>query len=66
MCACQVENQYRTMSQVMDRSIYACDNRAIQRNCGGSTFAFVYPSDTSHKIHMCQFTFDYPDYAEKV
>ena len=53
----QVTQQYTVMSNVMDNAIYACDNNAIRRNCGGSTFAFVYPSDMSHKIHMCDFTF---------
>ena len=34
--------------------------------CDGRTFAYVYPSDSTQTIYVCEFTFNYPDYAEKV
>ena len=38
----------------------------MRRHCGGSTFAYVYPSDPTQEIYICDFTFNYPDYSEKV
>merc|ERR1712086_270545 len=38
----------------------------MRRVCGGSTFAYVYPTDTQQNVYMCDFTFEYPDYSEKV
>ena len=53
------------MKNKYDNSIYSCpaDNAD---GCDGNTYAYVYPSDTTQKIYICLFTFDHPDYAEKV
>jgi len=61
--------QFNTMARVMDSSGYVCEGGMTARQgnvCGGSTYAFVYPSDTTQKIYICDFTFNYPDYSEKV
>lgn len=62
----KVTEQFTTMQRVMDNTVYACDTSSTRRNCGSSTFAYVYPSDSSQKVYMCPFTFEYPDYGEKV
>jgi len=60
--------QFNTMASVEGSTIYRCEsgNSAMAQVCGGSTFAYVYPTDTSQNIYMCDFTFTYPDYSEKV
>ena len=49
-----------------DSTIYNCKGGMSSRNrqvCGGSTYAFVYPTDRNQNIYICDFTFDYPDYS---
>jgi len=60
--------QFNTMANVEGNTIYRCEsgNSAMSQVCGGSTFAYVYPTDTSQNVYMCDFTFNYPDYSEKV
>jgi peptidyl-Lys metalloendopeptidase len=60
--------QFNTMASVEGNTIYKCEsgNSDMRRVCGGSTFAYVYPTDTQQNIYMCDFTFEYPDYSEKV
>jgi hypothetical protein len=60
--------QFETMARITDSTTYKCEmgNADMRRVCGGSTFAYVYPTDRTQQIYMCDFTFNYPDYSEKV
>jgi len=64
----QVTTQFQTMKNVQANTIYRCEsgNSDMSRVCGGSTFAYVYPTDSAQNVYMCDFTFNYPDYSEKV
>merc|ERR1712086_96683 len=62
----KITAQFKTMKSVMEKTIYACDNAAIRVKCIPNIFAFVRPFDLTQKVHICKFTFDYPDYSEKV
>ena len=43
--------------------IYTVGNKS---NCGPNTYAWVYPSDWTQKVHICEYTFGPVDYSEKV
>jgi len=61
--------QFQTMASVMDSTTFMCQGGtpSMRSTCGGgSTFAYVYPTDRTQQIYICDFTFNYPDYSEKV
>lgn len=60
-----VTDKFDTMSARFHFSVYKCAEDSPS-HCKGDVYAYVYPSDETQTIYMCQFTFDYPDYAEKV
>ena len=49
-----VTTQFQTMKNVEARTIYRCEsgNSDMRRVCGGSTFAYVYPSDSAQNIYV--------------
>ena len=55
----EVTDVFSVMSSVADNTIYNCPADSID-GCNGNTYAYVYPSDATQTIYMCQFTFDYP------
>lgn len=62
-----VTEKFDIMRQKMDNSIYECEaDSSSSPVCNGNVFAYVYPTDSTQRIYMCEFTFNYPDYAEKV
>jgi len=62
-----VTEKFDIMRQKMDNSIYNCEADSDSSPvCNGNVFAYVYPTDSTQRIYMCEFTFNYPDYAEKV
>jgi len=60
-----VTSVYQTMQTKAGDSQYICPVDSTN-GCSGNVFAYVYPSDPTQSIYMCQFVFSYPDYAEKV
>jgi len=62
-----VTEKFDRMRQKMDDSIYNCEaDSSSSPVCNGNVYAYVYPTDSSQRIYMCEFTFNYHDYAEKV
>merc|ERR1711865_227367 len=62
-----ITDQFNTMSNLFDQSKYTCEPDVVGSDgCNGNVFAYVYPNDATQTIYMCEFTFSYPDYAEKV
>ena len=53
------------MQSLSGNSIYACPADDPD-GCDGNTYAYVYPTDTTQTIYICLFTFNFPDYSEKV
>jgi len=60
-----VLEQFQTMSNVKEETTYVCQGRAGPC-ASGNTFAYVYPTDRTQQIYICDFTVNYPDYSEKV
>merc|ERR1711865_935665 len=58
-------SQFITMNSVLDNTQYKCQG-ASGPCSSGRTYAYVYPTDTTQKVYICDFTFNYPDYSEKV
>ena len=46
--------QFNTMASVQGNTIYRCESgtSSMRQNCGGSTFAYVYPTDTQQNIYV--------------
>lgn len=67
----RVKAQFKTMKKKLSQTTYWCQSaktkEKMQQSCkGGSTYAYVYPVDTTQQVYICDFTFKEPDYAEKV
>jgi len=60
-----VLEQFQTMSNVKEDTTYVCQGNAGPC-ASGNTFAYVYPTDRTQQIYICDFTVNYPDYSEKV
>jgi hypothetical protein len=58
--------QFSKMDQVMDKTTYVCQGSEGRSCAKGTVYAYVYPTDTTQQIYICDFTFNYPDYSEKV
>ena len=54
-----VTSVFDTMAEKATNSIYNCPADSADF-CDGNTYAYVYPSDSTQTIYMCQFTFNYP------
>lgn len=60
-----VTEEFTRMQNVYENTIYVC--QGSEGPCsGGNVFAYVYPTDSSQRVHICDFTFNYPDYSERV
>ena len=53
-------NKFVLMSNLFTNSIYKCEADSSSSSCDGNVYAYVYPSDMSQYIYMCEFTFNYP------
>ena len=53
-------NKFVLMSSLFTNSIYKCEADDPTTSCNGGVYAYVYPSDMSQYIYMCEFTFNYP------
>merc|ERR1712166_29862 len=61
--------QFNTMKAVEMNTIYRCqsgNSNMARLACKGYTYAYVYPTDRGQNVYICDFTFNYPDYSEKV
>jgi len=75
-----VTEKFDIMRDKMDDSIYECEpdqspsppspdtstDGRMADICGGSVFAYVYPTDSTQRVYMCDFTFNFHEYSEKV
>jgi len=65
-----VTEKFDTMSTRFTQSIYKCVPDCTSGSsgcvCSGGTYAYVYPTDTTQTIYLCNLAIDYPDYAERV
>jgi len=58
----KIQGVYTRMAEGISSSLYSCR----PNDCESDTFAYVYPTDQAQKVYLCDLTFDYPEYSEKV